>query len=287
MQNYMTEEKFIDELKRLFLALKEIDGNPLYVFLSKRFLSLYQVLVQRYPEITLPNCCLNNGSSSDNKSPKIYINDINYELPSKIKRKDKIIVYNFCFNYSYWDNEIMTMVTEEDKEILSNKTNFVKAKYLKMHRMKFRKEVLWIDVADTLGREYKLLEDGGIKDPICLLPDCLQNYFQFIIQNQEYINFFLEVFYSSRSLSCDPNRYQILSNIIVNDMIQIFGNQNINTELIHFLLEYQNFGYSTLFHSPLSQDYPSNQQINCLYDYQFPIIEDGKVKRLGTIETQL
>lgn len=272
----------INDLVNFFESVKKQFGDLQYVFLSERFMNIYKYLEQDYPSIRLSNICLNEDILNT-KLKKIYLNDINYEFPKKIKIKDIILVKNFCLNYSGITSPILNLkiptITEQDKEIASKKKNFMSTKHAHQKlpkQIKLRRVVTCTNILNSLGLELKLLENNEFENAIDLLPDFLQNYFNFIIENQECLNFYLKSFYCSLTLSdcCDDASYDLLRSTIINDMIEIFGKEKLNSKTTQFLLE-QKGGYLSMAH------YPLDQVTEAILNYDSPVIEDGKIKRIG------
>lgn len=263
----------IDDLSKYFASVKKIEAHSQCVFLSKRFLNVYRYLTKKYPEITFSNFCLKDDIT-DTKSRKIYLNDINYEFPKKVGLRDKIIIHNSCFEYAKFANMRSPLFTEKDRQIVLNRKKL--NRQLK-HHIKWGVEVVTRQALDLLGIELKLLEDNKVSDPIALLPNFLQNYFRFIIKNQEYLKFYLKAYHTGRLFSYDAtdSATELLSKVIIDDMIQIYGKENLSAELIKFLSNSMTIPHYDMAH------YPISQLAEAYENYTVPYIEDGKVERIA------
>ncbi len=271
------DKKFIDDLKEFFSSVQKYAGSTKCIFLSKRFLDIYNYLTHECSEIILPNISLINDPL-DKKSKKIYINDINYDFPKRIKlinKENETIVYKFCAT-RFLPYRDVPMVTRKDIKIDSKKRKKFcenNMRNLRNYHIRFRHKVGKVDILQTLGLELKMLQDSGAADPIGLLPDFLQNYFHFITTNQEYLSYFLDAFYMQRNESyAIENHYPVLTRTLVDDMIQIYGKENLSPELLQFLMKNQKWGHTALLHYPLNQG-------SKMFEDCFPIYEDGKIKR--------
>lgn len=245
-------KKFLNdtELKHLigfFINIKKRERNSYpFVFLSKRFYLLYCLLLKSYPEIELCNCKLvDNIDLQTVKEKIIYINDIPYELPKKIKINDMLYSY-ININHLYMDiyHDIPNITHLDIKKSQDYRLfNVNKFKFLK-NRFYSSKLCTSHMAIEFINKEIIFLNQNGVSNCLQLLPDFLYNYFYFNYTNKEHLAYFLREFYVRRFLykgKVADRVYCKLSDYVISDMVKKFGRANISENLIDFLSKNEAF----------------------------------------------
>ena len=217
------EQRFRD----YFHTIKSMYPNITINFLSERYFRLYNILKEKYQEISLDKISLDQGSLSISKRiTSLYVNDIFYEKGPK----------HLCRNYlpSLLFNPIVLCEYPEQfrKYFSLDRYNT----YLK-ELDKFNKKPLKIsirytdnlgDIINHLEAERVILERNNYQNALSLLPILFQEYFYFSLKYEEELSYFRQNF------SKTSDKYKSLQN-----MINKFGKENLSSELITYLKDNQ------------------------------------------------
>ena len=91
------------------------------------------------------------------------------------------------------------------------------------------------DVINQLEAERVILERNGYQDALSLLPVLFQDYFRFCLKYQKELSFF------KKDLLKTSNREKSIKN-----MLDKFGKENIDSELIIHLLNNKSFNHNLI-----------------------------------------
>ena len=200
------------KIRDYFYGVKIYFKDAPVKILSERFFRLYNILKDKYDEIKFSNVTLdNNHYSIIERATSVYLNDIIYEKGPKYFYKDYIPFVRFkdkifdCYKEQFKKSFSIDRWEEYKKQVTRD--------YFKSKKMSFSPSDNIIDVIDTLEAERVLLEQNGYKDAITLLPVLFQDYFRFLVNNDD-------------SELVMPEEY---------NMINYYGVDNIPSELITYL----------------------------------------------------
>ena len=255
MENrYFKEEKLVS----FFDIVKNKHGN--YVFTSNRFFEVYQVLMQKYPQIELPNFTLCRDFNRKAFKKYIFINDINYEIPANTKKGD--IVYNYLKLKSFKTSFVyrLGLVGMDECYRLASDTTF--NPQLPTNIQFDNIDVTTIEILNYLADEINYLILKGNKDAIELLPEPLIKYFVFLKKYNVEIKKFLELYNNNlvdykeevrkiRGTFTDYNKEQFLYSII--DRMIKDEHMDLDDEFIEAFTKVQKESYSLLTHKLINE----------------------------------
>ena len=224
------EQRFRDA----FHTIKSIYPNTSIIFSSERYLRLYNILKEKYKELDFDKVSLDQGNISISKKiSSLYVNDICYEeVP---KHLCKGFIPSIKFNSSIFND-----YPEQFRKHFSNKRY---NRYLKkidtFVKTPSKIEVKYTDnlsdVINQLEAERVILERNGYQDALSLLPVLFQDYFRFCLKYQKELSFF------KKDLLKTSNREKSIKN-----MLDKFGKENIDSELIIHLLNNKSFNHNII-----------------------------------------
>lgn len=236
------------KLCSFFEILNEHFSKYKIVFLSKRFLEVYQALWEEDLILELPNYSLYDEFDSYNKKV-IYINDINYELPLKKRFQDKIFTFNHVLQITMqlcWNkkgNDLIPCTIEDykkEKEFNESLKKNPKSFY-------FYRQMNSDDTLYFLAREIEFLEEKGRSDVLDLLPDFLKNYFWFHVENQVILDDYFRILYQKMVLNLNDEKSSVLlRKETLDEIITCYGKENIPENVRVWLEKNQNWYYQFL-----------------------------------------
>ena len=220
-----TEDKIVD----YFDFIKEYYNNYNIVFLSERFLKIYNLLSEKYSNIKLNNVFLFNDDTFTLKR-NIYVDDLNLSLPEGIKIYDKVITFLDVNDFKDTSISFVPEITAEEKEKI-NDTSLYKKNSIWYNQKFFSKAYDSDDALEFLLTEVMYLEKNGINDAKRLLPSFIGKYFDFYLKYRPEIAYF-EKEYSKIKRKDKIIIYEDMFSILIK--MKLYNNYNIDSEFIRF-----------------------------------------------------
>ena len=249
------ENKMVDYFKTVKKNASQKEEYK-FVFLSKRFLEIYKILVEKYPEIELPNVTIHDNFKEKFNDLVVYLNDINYDYPDYINTRSLILI---CNKFPKLDltklSNVPSIILEDIKKTDKSIFYYLIKEQIKHYNPKKYRNI-YSPTEETallnfLALELEFLVMNNYNNPIELMPDYLKNYFYFYAYNEEEIKYFLNEYYKWKSLKeidTIEEKQQLKDNITL-DMINKFN--NLTTELKLFLVN-NDTKNAYMFHHPIT-----------------------------------